>query len=45
MLIIMKKVNKAPWTFKGDDAFQGNKNVVWTEWCLFQVFKELQDFE
>lgn len=27
MLIIIKKVNKAPWAFKGDDIFQGNKNV------------------
>lgn len=41
----MKKVNKALWTFKGDDTFQENKNVVWTEWCLFQVLKALYIFE
>ena len=25
---------KAPWTFKGEDDFQGNGNVSRTEWYL-----------
>lgn len=41
MLIIRKKVNKATRAFKGEDEFQGNINVLWTEWYLCQVFKEL----